>query len=246
VTFEEKNLATLITGYPGILGRELVKVFPDSVHPSHKELEIANESEVFRLFESNKFSTVIHAAALTGIRPCEDNKSLAWQTNVKGTENLVNACLKYNKDAYFVYVSTACVFDGHAGMYNENDIPYPENFYALSKLIGEFAVKKLPNCLIIRTNFVAKEPWRYPKAFEDRYGTYLYGSDVARGIKEVVDKHMTGIVHIVGDRKMSMLELAKKTSPNVQGMTIKEYSGPKLTMDMSLDTVKWKKYKISD
>ena len=55
---------------------------------------------------------------------------------------------------------------------------------------------------------------------------------------------MTGIVHIVGDRKMSMLELAKKTSPNVQGMTIKEYSGPKLTMDMSLDTIKWKRYKI--
>jgi dTDP-4-dehydrorhamnose reductase len=239
-------MTILITGYPGILGRELVKVFPDSIHPSHKELEIGNENEVFGLFEKNNITTVIHAAALTGIRPCEDNKSLAWKSNVKGTENLVNACLKYNKDAYFVYVSTACVFDGHRGMYSEDDIPYPENFYALSKLLGEFAVKKLPNNLIIRTNFVAKEPWKYPKAFEDRFGTYLYGNDVAQGIKEVVDKRLTGIIHIVGDKKMSMLELAKRTSPNVSPMTIKEYSGPKLTMDMSLDTVKWKRYKISD
>jgi dTDP-4-dehydrorhamnose reductase len=199
-----------------------------------------------KLFENNRISTVIHAAALTGIRPCEDNKALAWKSNVKGTENLVNACLRYSKDAYFVYVSTACVFDGHRGMYNENDVPYPENFYALSKLLGEFAVKRLSNTLIIRTNFVAKEPWRYPKAFEDRFGTYLYGEDVAKGIKEAVNERVQGIVHIVGDKKMSMLELAKRTSPNVEPMTIREYSGPKLTMDMSLDTVRWKKYRISD
>jgi dTDP-4-dehydrorhamnose reductase len=239
-------LAILITGYPGVLGRELVNVFPESIHPTHSELEIGNEEDVNRLFEKNKISTIIHAAALTGIRPCEENKDLAWKSNVKGTENLVNACLKYCPDAYFVFVSTACVFDGHRGMYNENDIPYPENFYALSKLLGEFAVKKLPNTLIVRTNFVAKEPWKYPKAFEDRFGTYLYGEDVARAIKEVVDKRLYGLVHIVGDRKMSMYELAKKTSPDVLPMNIKEYSGPKLTMDMSLDTVRWKKYKISE
>ncbi len=239
-------MVLLITGYPGILGRELIKAFPDSIHPTHKELEIGNEDEVNRLFENYKITTIIHAAALTGIRSCEDNKDLAWKSNVKGTENLVNACLKYCPDAYLAYCSTACVFDGHGGMYNENDLPYPENFYALTKLLGEFAVRKLGDTLIIRANFVAKEPWKYPKAFEDRFGTYLYGIDVARAIKEVVDKHLQGVVHIVGDKKMSMLELAKRTSPNVIPMTIKEYSGPKLTMDMSLDTIRWKKYKISD
>jgi len=239
-------LVTLITGYPGNLGKELVKVFPDSIHPSHKEFDITDRDEVFRVFERNRITTIIHAAALAGIRPCEENKELAWKTNVEGTENLVNACLKYSHDAYLAYVSTACVFDGHSGMYIENDIPYPENFYALTKLLGEFAVKNLPDSLIIRTNFVAKEPWKYPKAFEDRFGTYLYASDVAKAVKEVVDKREQGIVHIVGDKKMSMLELARRTSPSVEPMTIKEYSGPKLTMDMSLDTVRWKKYKISD
>lgn len=239
-------MVTLITGYPGILGKELANVFPGSIHPTHKELEVGNADQVDKLFQDNNITTIIHAAALTGIRPCEDNKDLAWKSNVKGTENIVNACLEYSPGAYFVYVSTACVFDGHRGMYDENDLPYPENFYALTKLLGEFAVQKLSNTLIIRTNFVAKEPWKYPKAFADRFGTYLYGSDVAKGIKEVVDKHLQGIVHIVGDKKMSMLELAKRTSPDVAPMTIKEYSGPKLTMDMSLDTVRWKKYRISD
>ena len=56
---------------------------------------------------------------------------------------------------------------------------------------------------------------------------------------------LSGIVHIVGDKKISVFELAKLTTPEVKPMTIKDYSGPPLTMDMSLDTEKWKKYKIS-
>ena len=36
------------------------------------------------------------------------------------------------------------------------------------------------------------------------------------------------------------------TTPDVQPMTIKDYSGPNLTMDMSLDTERRKKYKISE
>jgi len=85
----------------------------------------------------------------------------------------------------FIYVSTACVFDGHTGMYTEYSIPYPENFYALTKLLGEFIVSKLSNYLIVRTNFVPKKKWPYPKAFSDRFGTYLFAEEVAQGILDV-------------------------------------------------------------
>jgi dTDP-4-dehydrorhamnose reductase len=68
---------------------------------------------------------------------------------------------------------------------------------------------------------------------------------VAKGIYDVQKENMSGCVHIVGDKKISMFELARMTTPQVQPMTIKEYSGPRLTMDMSLDTERWKKYKIS-
>ncbi len=182
---------------------------------------------------------------LTGIRECEDDKLKAWKSNVVGTENLADACLKFKPETHFVYVSTACVFDGHRGFYTEEDIPYPENFYALTKLLGEFVVKKLSNHLIVRTNFVAKEKWRFPKAFVDRFGTYLFAEDVARGIKDVTQAKLNDVVHICGDKKMSMFELARLTTPEVQSMTLKEYNGPKLTIDMTLDTVRWKKYKIS-
>jgi dTDP-4-dehydrorhamnose reductase len=236
---------TLITGGSGKLGTTLVRLFPHSLHPTHEELDLSDKEAVFKYIALNQPNIVVHAAALTGIRECEEDKPKAWKSNVLGTENLVDAFLKHGINVYFVYVSTACVFDGHRGFYTEEDIPYPENFYALTKLLGEFEVKKLPNYLIIRTNFVAKEKWRFPKAFADRYGTYLFAEDVARGIDDVIKAKLQGIVHICGDRKMSMLELARLTTPNVQPMTMSEYNGPRLTIDMTLDTIRWKKYKIT-
>ena len=125
-------------------------------------------------------------------------------------------------------------------------IPYPENFYALTKLIGEYQVNRLAEYLIIRTNFVAKKKWPYPRAFVDRFGTYLFAQDVSQGIMDLQKENLCGYVHIVGDKKISMFELAKLTTPEIQPMTINDYTGPRLTMDMSLDTERWKKYHMSD
>jgi dTDP-4-dehydrorhamnose reductase len=237
-------LTVLITGSTGVLGSELVKIFPNSISPSHKEFDICDIDAVRNFFNKHKIDTVIHTAALTTVRGCEENKSLAMQVNVKGTENLVSEFKNSNPDGKFVYVSTACVFDGHSGMYDESSIPYPENFYSLTKLLGEYQTELYSNSLIIRTNFVSRKKWPYPKAFTDRYGTYIFANQVAIGIKDIVDADKQGIMHIVGDKKISMFELAKLTTPDIQPMTMVDYSGPPLTIDMSLDAKYWKKYHI--
>jgi hypothetical protein len=41
-----------------------------------------------------------------------------------------------------------------------------------------------------------------------------------------------------------MYDLAKITTPSIKPMVIDEYQGPPLTMDMSLDTERWKKYTL--
>ena len=199
---------------------------------------------VFDYFSKNEFDSIIHTAAMTSIRQCESEKKLSWDTNVIGTKNLVDAAIKFNPNSKFSYVSTACVFDGHVGMYKESSIPHPENFYALTKLIGEQFVKNLKNHIIIRTNFVGKQKWMYPKAFTDRFGTYLFAENVASGIREIFDANIEGTIHIVGDKKLSMYDLAKINTPSIKPMTIDEYQGPPLTMDMSLDTERWKKYTL--
>ena len=237
-------MKSLITGGSGILGTELKKFFPDSLFPSRSELDITNHEAVFDYFSKNEFDSIIHAAAMTSVRQCESEKKLSWDTNVVGTKNLVDATTEFRSNSKFIYLSTACVFDGHDGMYKESSIPSPENFYALTKLIGEQQIKNLKNYLIIRTNFVGKQKWMYPKAFTDRFGTYLFAENVASGIKEIFDTNIEGTIHIVGDRKLSMYDLAKITTASIQPMTIDEYQGPPLTMDMSLDTERWKKYTL--
>ena len=239
-------MTVFITGAAGALGTELKKKYPDALTPTHDELDLGNREKVFEYFKNHPgIDVIIHAGALTGIRPCEEDQPLAWRTNVEGTRNLVDATIQSENKIQFIYVSTACVFDGHSEMYTEKSIPYPENFYSLTKLLGEFEVNKLPNALIIRTNFIPKKPWPYERAFTDRFGTYLFADQVANGINDVMKEKLTGIVHVVGDKKMSIFELAQLTTPDIEPMIIQDYSGPKLTMDMSLDTVRWKKYKIA-
>tara|TARA_B100000470_G_scaffold51477_1_gene38586 strand:+ start:19 stop:735 length:717 start_codon:yes stop_codon:yes gene_type:complete len=235
-------MSILLTGGSGGLGTELTKILANCSSPSRTQLDITNKEQVSSFFQNNDIDLIIHAAALTNIRFCEENRKLTWETNVQGTKNLVEATLKSKNRIKFVYVSTACVFDGHTGMYKENDVPYPENFYALTKLLGENEVTKLSNFIIIRTNFVAKKTWPYPKAFTDRFGTYLFAENVAIGISEILNENLNGIIHVVGNEKISMYELAKITTPDILPMTIKEYNGPTLTMDMSLDSERWKKY----
>ena len=230
----------LVTGGSGKLGSELVKVFPGSLHPTHEKLGLSDRELLFEFIKETVPGVIIHCAAITGIRACEENKELAWQTNVQGTENLVDACIQHNKSCYFVYVSTACVFYGDKGDYIETDIPHPKNFYALTKLLSEFVVKRagIPKWLIIRTNFAAREKWAYPKAFTDRFGTYLFADDLASAIKSLVVQNLTGVVHVCGEEKLSMFELAKITTPDIKPMTLDEYVGPPLTRDMSLKSAR--------
>lgn len=235
----------MITGSSGRLGKELKKVFPNAITPTHEKLDITSYKDVYDFINTFKPDKIIHAAALVSIRECEKNKNKAWNVNVEGTKNLVKACKSTSPKTKFIYISTACVFSGEEGLYTESDLPNPKNYYSLTKLIGEFVIRELENWLIIRTNFVPKEPWPYPGAFIDRFGTYLFADDVANAIKEVVEKDLSEIIHITGDRKISMFELAKKVSPDIKPMTLKEYEGPPLTINMSLDTIKWKKYKIT-
>lgn len=234
----------LITGARGRLGSEVSKEFTKALTPTHNELDMRDKPQVFEFIEKYKPEMVIHLAADADVRRCEKEREAAYETNVGGTENLVSACEKSVPDAHFIYMSTACVFHGDRGNYSEEDIPYPENFYALTKLLGEFIVKRLKNHLIIRGNFVAREKWPFPKAFTDRFGTYLFADDLALAIKDIIGKNITGVVHAAGEDKISMFELAKITTPDVLPMTMADVDIP-LTRDMSLISIRIKPYKIT-
>ncbi|HLG25012.1 MAG TPA: SDR family oxidoreductase [Candidatus Nanoarchaeia archaeon] len=236
----------LVTGGTGSLGKSLRKLLKDAYFPSHSEMDITDSKKTRKVILDYNPDVVIHTAALVDIRACEKDKKRAWITNVEGTQNIVSALKELKNNCHFVYISTACVFEGeNEKYYTEDDIPSPKNFYSLTKVCGEIVSRQHENSCVIRTNFAPKQEWKYPKAFTDRFGTYLFSDNVAKAIIELVHAKEKGIIHIVGSKRMSIYDLAVLAgSKNVRKMTLKEYEGPSLTVDMSLSTKRWKKYQI--
>jgi dTDP-4-dehydrorhamnose reductase len=238
MTKERKNV--LITGGSGKLGKELKKLFPAALTPTHAELDITKLISITEYVSAHDVDLIIHTAAMTDVRKCEEDRTAALSVNVDGTKNIVLAADSVG--AKVIYISTACVFNGETAPFDEGSIPEPKNWYAATKLRAEEFVT-YPKNLIIRTNFVAFEPWPYPAAFTDRYGTYLFAHDVAAAIYKLRNK--TGIIHVCGQDTLSMYNLAKLTSPNVKPMTMEDYTGPTLTRDMRLTSKVIKPFKIS-
>ena len=238
-------MAILVTGGDNSLSRELQIIYEDVLIPDSKELDLTNKESVKQFFLRNNFDCIIHNESLMNVRECEENKDKAKKINVTSTKNLVDTIQEINSGIEFIHLSTPCIFDGVSGMFTETSIPNPVNYYGITRMEAENEVKKLQEFVIIRTNYVNKEKWPYPKAFTDRFGTYLFSKQVAQGIFDIQQKRIRGIIHIVSDTKISMYELAKMTTPEIEPMIINDYSGPPVTMDMSLESTRWKKYKIS-
>lgn len=234
----------LITGGSGKLGRELRRIFPEALAPDRLELDISSRDSVRAFIRAHRPSAVVHAAAFTSVKAAEHERERCWGVNVRGTEWLVEALEAESAGCHLVYVSTACVFHGDRGGYTESDVPYPKNFYGLTKLMGESAARRLRSHLVVRTNFVARGAWPYPVAFVDRFGTYLYADEVARAIGDLVSGGLTGVVHVAGDRKLSMFDLAMLTTPSVQPISMREVSLP-LTVDMSLASVRIPAFRLT-
>lgn len=233
-------MTILITGGSGKLGSHLRPAIPDAFAPSHSELNITDRKKVYTYFSKNHIDTVIHCAALTSIRYCEEHREEALEVNVNGTKNLYEALSTCALSPYFIYISTACVLPGDEidKFYTEEDIPYPKNFYGLTKLLGERivaeAAKSHTRILIVRTNFIGRGKWPYPSAFVDRFATYLYSDQVAGAIKGLLETRMIGLVHICGDKRMSMYDFARLTDPAVKPMSQNNYDGPPVTVNMCL------------
>lgn len=241
----------IITGGSGSLGRHLSRHFPGAKCPSHAEMDVTSRENIDAMVEQSQPEIVIHLAAITDVARCETDRKAAWETNVEGTRNLVEACQQHVPDCRFVLISTPCVFDGESGGYSESDIPCPANFYGLTKLLAEINVlsSSLARKLVLRTNFVERGRWRYPGAFVDRWGTYLFADEAAEAVRSAVDSEAEGILHLAGDKKMSMYELASLGTKGIQEMSYSEWSAGrklKLTRDMSLVTryPEWRRLRL--
>ena len=237
----------LLTGGSGVLGKELVKHrynedwYVPTYVPTHEELDILNPGP--GLADVPPIFLIIHCAAYTDVAKAEVERKECFTTNVLGTRALASLGIP------IIYISTDYIFDGEDGNYKEDDIPYPVNFYGLSKLLGEYEVQNTEH-RIIRTSF---RPYPFPhrSACTDAYTSADYVDVIAKEIALAVKnwEELPHIIHIGTERK-SHYELANKfhhhaIAGNYIGPTTRAELGVKIPKDSSLDSSLWRKFKTN-
>ncbi len=161
---------TLVIGSEAFLGKAFLKALPESEGTHYKSIDPKKRVDLqspditaLNLCKG-EYSHAIIVAANTNLALCEQEKTAEYRSNVEGTLDLVTALLKF--DIQPVVFSTAYVFNGNTGDYNELSDTNPINEYGRQK---ELIEKKLPqicgdNYLIVRAG----------KIFDSNFsGTFL-------------------------------------------------------------------------
>ncbi len=233
----------LLTGANGFLGyylsRQLIEKgheviatgrgdcrlnFADNALFQYESMDFTEPFVVHDVFERYKPGVVLHAGAMSKVDECEQNQWEAYVSNVEGTVTMLLNAEEHK--CFFVFVSTDFIFDGARGMYREDDLPGPVNFYGKTKLEAEEAVKEYEfDWAIVRTILVYGKPVtgkaniltivkeKLEKGEEycvvdDQVRTPSFVEDLAAGIISVIEKKAKGIYHISGEDVLTPYEMA--------------------------------------
>ena len=115
------------------------------------KLDIRDKQSLFNLFNENKFTHVVNFAAETHVDNSIHEPSIFAQTNIIGTSNLLEACLKFESQLFF-QISTDEVYGStKVGKFVETDQLKPSSPYSASKASAELLVTAFTHTYSIKT-----------------------------------------------------------------------------------------------
>ena len=193
---------------------------------SRAELELTETSKVKARIHALKPDLLIHCAALSRTKACEQNPDEARRINVEVTAHLA----QLSQDIPFIFLSSGEVFDGKTGWYGEEDEPNPINVYGQTKLEAEQAVLRNPRHTVVRIVLTAgtsetgdrsfvEEMCRAAKAgkdvtlYADEFRCPLPAAVIARTVWELVDRKQPGLYHLGGSERLSRWEIGETLLP---------------------------------
>ena len=226
-------MKVLVTGANGQLGRSLRRSFASApvIYTDVEELDITDLAAIRAMVAREGIDTIVNCAAYTNVDAAEDNPALAEKLNAGAVENLAIAMKEVS--GLLVQISTDYVFGGkpHHSPIPEDEEPAPQGVYAVTKLHGEEAIRRI-GCrhIIIRTawlysefgkNFVktmlrltAEKP--SIQVVNDQRGTPTYAGDLADTIVKMLSMEEGEVFHYTNEGECTWYEFAK---------TIAEYAG---------------------
>lgn len=250
----------MIMGKDGQTGRELCKIVQNPIIVSHgndirkNEVNFEREGQLTDIINKYDPDIIINTVAITSVDKCQKEQSLAYRVNAMAVKEMAQASMRAG--AKLVHISTDYVFGGKTGLYDENSVPDPINFYGLSKLMGDCYADSLKDSIIVRTSGVYGHSGNYPRFVynslrEGReinaikgYYSPIHAANLARAIMKLVEKDYSGVVNVAGER-VSRYEFAKqisqffdltgtiKESENVVNMTAPRPFDTSLNLDLA-------------
>lgn len=119
-----------------------------------KELDITDPKKWGDFLHELKPDIIVHTAALTWVDFSEENKKETDAINVKPVEVLSDYAKEAENNPHVIFISSAYVYEGKKGPYDEKSETKPVNYYGESKLKAEKLLKSYDNSLILRTDVV--------------------------------------------------------------------------------------------
>jgi dTDP-4-dehydrorhamnose reductase len=157
----------LITGAGGMLGSDLtaaLKINHDVLGAGRNpaphlgvrfiQRDLSQLSCALEICKKEKPEIVFHAAAMTNVDACEQDREEAMRQNHLMTAEIAKACRETG--AFLIFFSTDYVFDGSKkGEYLETDSTQPVNVYGESKRAAEKSIhENKPSYAIFRVSWL--------------------------------------------------------------------------------------------
>lgn len=237
----------IVTGAAGLIGQYLVKTAsrwaPDwEVRGlTRADLDLTDHAAVTAEFQRLKPALVIHCAAVSRTKDCEQDPESARRVNVHATGHLA----RLSEEIPFIFLSSGEVFDGQQGWYCETDEPAPINVYGRTKLEAERVVLQNPRHTVVRIVLTAgtsrhgdrsfvEDMCRTVKAgqnvtlYADEFRCPLPAGAIARSIWELAREEQPGLYHLGGSERLSRWEIGEALLPwypELTGRLVKGSSG---------------------
>ncbi|MDI9217077.1 MULTISPECIES: GDP-mannose 4,6-dehydratase [Clostridium] len=200
---------------------------------------------------SNKIDSIMHLAAMAGVRPSIQDPSLYYDVNITGTVNLLEIC-RENNIKQFVFASSSSVYGNNEKVpFSESDrVDNPISPYAATKKSGEllchtyhhlfdmniaclrfftvYGPRQRPDLAINKFTSLILEGKEIPFYGDGTTSRdYTYVDDIVSGIVASInyvnsDKKVFEILNIGGDKTVSLIEMVE---------TIEEVLGKKAKLN---------------
>lgn len=234
----------LVTGLNGLVGSKFAQQYNhkyqfDSIdlRDADKPVDITQLDQVTAFINQSKAKVLIHLAAFTNVSAAweqrNDKQGLAYQVNVNGTKNIIQACQQH--DIHLIHISTAYVFNGEqTDKYTEENRPDPIEWYGQTKWEAE---QKVMDSEIDWTILRIDQPFRsdpfekadiahriiyqlktnsLPPMFTNHYFGPTYLEDFSHVLDFIVRTGTTGLFHATNGEKWTDYQFAQQVKQSCQ------------------------------